>query len=54
MLIRIKQARVEVFSLFLKAVLMCFIAENERSHSAVLTGMIAAIEAILVRLGYNN
>ena len=42
MLIRIKQSSVVVLSLFLKEVLIRFIAEKERSHSAVLTGMIAA------------
>ena len=33
---------------------MRVIAENERSHSAVLTGMIAAIEASFERFGYND
>ena len=46
-LIRIKQSSVEVFKRFLRSVLMRFIAENARSHSAVLTEMSAPIEASL-------
>ena len=46
-LIRIKLSRVDVFRRFLSVVFMRFIDEKQRSHSAVLTAMRAAIEASL-------
>jgi hypothetical protein len=48
-LIPVKQPRVDIFRRFLglKSVKICFITENARSHSAVLTGIRAAIEASL-------
>ena len=54
MLFRIKQSNVVVLRRFLQALLICFMAENDCSHSAVITRITAVIMAILVRSGYNN
>ena len=45
MLILIKHSRVDVFSRFHRSVLILFIEEKARSHSAVLTGVSAPILA---------
>lgn len=50
MLMRIKASSVEVFKWFLSTVFIRFIAENEHSHLAVLTGIRRARDASLVKL----
>ena len=47
----IKQTRVEILKQFLNLVLMQFIEENARSHSAELTGMSAPIVASFASCG---
>ena len=51
MLIRIKQSKVGVLRRFLRGVLIRFIEENARSHSAVLTGVRAAMVDSFVSWG---
>ena len=52
MLIHMRLSRVDVLMRFLSLVFTRFIVENERSHSAVLTGTRAAMEASFKRFGY--
>ena len=48
MLIHIKQSSVNVLRQFLRSVLIRFVTENARSHSAVLIGTEAAVHARIV------
>ena len=52
MLMCMRLSRVDVFMRFLSLVFTQFIVENERSHSAVLTGTRAAMEASFEKFGY--
>ena len=52
MLLRMRLSRVDVFMQILSLVFTQFNVENKHSHSAVLTGTRAAMEASLEKFGY--